>query len=107
LPSAISLEEISIADFMGTAIQSLPSDMRLIHNRAMKLNGRDAIRLVAQNSAYRTPIMQLSYTFFADNTIWDITYTSGVEMFYELLPVFETSVRTLAVQPVPVPAAEG
>lgn len=51
--------------------------------------------------------MQLSYTFFADNTIWDITYTSGVEMFYELLPVFETSVRTLAVQPVPVPAAEG
>jgi hypothetical protein len=103
VPIGPGLEQFSIADFMDMGIQSLPPSMRLIHNRIVPLNGREAIRLVAENTAYDTPLMQMSYTFFAENTIWDITYTSDVESFDALLPMFETSARTLAVQPVPTP----
>jgi hypothetical protein len=67
---------------------------RLTERRKVSLNGIEAVRMVFEGRIETLDVNQLTYAIQDGDTVWFVYYTAQINEFYDMLPIFEQSVKT-------------
>jgi hypothetical protein len=70
---------------------------RLTERRKVSLNGIEAVRMIFEGRVDTVDVDQLTYAMQDGGTVWFVYYTAQINEFYEMLPIFEQSVKTFRV----------
>ena len=68
----------------------------IIERTTVDLDGRQAVRLIANNST-SPGWRSLEYFFYYGQYVYQVNFKSHASDFYALLPIFETSARTVVI----------
>lgn len=95
--AAVSFEPLngdSLDAHLDTALLKLDPMTRLTERRKVSLNSTDAVRMMFEARIQTVDVTQLTYAFQDGGTVWIVYYIAQINEFYELLPIFEQSVKT-------------
>ncbi|MEO8354832.1 MAG: hypothetical protein ABI621_02865 [Chloroflexota bacterium] len=87
----------SLDAFLEERLATIPPEVNMSERRKVLINSTEAYRLMFewQNSSVYTN--DLLFIFLDGSTIWYVKYSAEIKDFYELLPVFDDSVKTFRV----------
>jgi len=97
---AVSYEPLvggSLDSFLTEEIAQLPAEARLTERRKVSINSIDAIRFVFEIRSNNVDVNDLSYVFLDGGTVWYVEYAAQINEFYEMLPMFEQSIKTFRI----------
>jgi hypothetical protein len=97
---AVSYEPLvgdSLDSFLTNEIAQLPAEARLTERREVSINSIDAIRFVFEIRSNNVDVNDLSYVFLDGGTVWYVEYATQINEFYEMLPMFEQSIKTFRI----------
>lgn len=88
----------SLDAYLDTEIANLPSTIRGTERRKVFVNSTDVVRFVFETrSDNNIDINDMTYVFLDGSTVWYVEYVAQINEFYEMLSMFEQSVRTFRV----------
>ena len=87
----------SLDSFLTNEIAQLPTEARLTERREVSINSIDAIRFVFEIRSNNVDVNDLSYVFLDGDTVWYVEYAAQINEFYEMLPMFEQSIKTFRI----------
>lgn len=90
---------VSSNDVMDMTIQNLPPSFQLIDSKMVSLDHYEAGQLTVKLLINGNEVKTIQYYIKDGDTVWVITYGSGIEEFEKELPVFQKSIRTFKVLP--------
>jgi hypothetical protein len=96
---APSLSTITLDMYIKMVEQQLPPDYSVIDSSIVQLGGYEAARMVIEVDVSGVLAKELMYTIKDNNTLWAITYATGLDEFEQRLPVFEQSASTFFIKP--------
>ena len=87
----------SLDSFLESRLSSIPPEVNMSERRKVSINSTEAYRLMFewQNSNIYTN--DLLFIFLDGTTIWYVKYSAEIKDFYEMLPVFDDSVKTFRI----------
>lgn len=97
---AVSYEPLigdSLDAFLTNENAKLPVEARMTERRNVSVNSTKAVRFLFEVRSNNTDVNVLSYAFLDGGTVWYVEYASQINEFYEMLPVFEQSIKTFRI----------
>lgn len=92
------LTSSSFEEFLDLKLSNIPPEINLAERRKVSINSADAYRLMFEGHAENNVSMNdLLFIFQDGGTLWYVKYSAEITDFYELLPVFEQSVKTFRI----------
>jgi hypothetical protein len=98
--ATISFEPLtgdSLDAHLDAALSKMDPLTRLTERRKVSLNSTDAVRMTFEARVETVDVNQLTYAIQDGGTVWFVYYTAQINEFYEMLPIFEQSVKTFRV----------
>ena len=89
VPAGVTLKE-----YIDATVKQLPGDFHIASRAELRLNGREAARLVMEFTVQDVKGSQLIYLVKDPSGIWTITYSTSAAEFQTRLPDFEKSATT-------------
>src|SRR5687768_3168747 len=93
LPLTLTLEF-----YLDIAIPLFPPNLIVVENDTVEVSGREVVRLVITADFPAGSVKILQYSVIRDSQLWVVTYTTSVDDFEEMLPLFEASFETFETQ---------
>ena len=88
----------TLEEFVDFKLSSIPVDVNMAERRKVSVNAQDAYRLVFErHGPSNLNTNDLVYVFQDGSTVWYVQYSAEITTFYELLSVFEQSVKTFRI----------
>jgi hypothetical protein len=87
----------SLDSFLTNEIAQLPAEARPTERREVSINSADAIRFIFEIRNNNVDVNDLSYVFLDGGTVWYVEYAAQINEFYEMLPMFEQSIKTFRI----------
>jgi hypothetical protein len=85
----------SLDAYLDTEIAKLPSTIRVAERRKVFVNSTEVVRFVFEmRSDNNIDINDMAYVFLDGSTVWYVEYAAQINEFYEMLSMFEQSVKT-------------
>jgi hypothetical protein len=85
---------VTLKEYVDATVKQLPGDFRVASRKELRVNGREAVRLVIEFSVQDVKGSQLIYLVKDPAGIWAVTYSTSAEEFQTRLPDFEKSAAT-------------
>lgn len=79
--------------------QQLPSSFAITDQQKVQIGPDEAIRLEVEMNKSGITAKQLMYVIKNNNTIYNITYSTGLDEFADRVASFEQSANTFTIQP--------
>ena len=88
----------TIEDFIDLKLTNIPAEVNLAEHRKVSINSTDAYRILFEGHTNNVvDTNDLLFIFQDGGTVWYVKYSAEIADFYELLPVFEQSVKTFRI----------
>jgi hypothetical protein len=88
----------SLDAHLDAEIAGLPSTIRVAERRKVLVNSTEVVRFVFETrSDNNIDINDMAYVFLDGSTVWYIEYVAQINEFYEMLTMFEQSVKTFRI----------
>lgn len=85
-------------EFVDQKLSNIPMDVNLAERRKVSINSTDAYRILFEGHTNNTvDTNDLLFVFQDGGTVWYVKYSAEIADFYELLSVFEQSVKTFRI----------
>jgi hypothetical protein len=85
----------SLDTYLDAEIAKLPSTLRVAARRKVLVNSTEVVQLVFETrSDNNIDINDMAYVFLDGSTVWYVEYVAQINEFYEMLSMFEQSVKT-------------
>jgi hypothetical protein len=95
---AVSYEPLTtdtLEDFLDVKLSNIPLDVNKAEHRKVSINAVEAYRLMFEGrTSDNLNTNDLLYVFQDGGTVWYVKYSAEINEFYEMLPVFEESIKT-------------
>ena len=95
---AVSYEPLStdtLEDFLDVKLSNIPLDVNKAEHRKVSINAVEAYRLIFEaRTSDNLNTNDLLFIFQDGGTVWYVKYSAEINEFYEMLPVFEESIKT-------------
>jgi hypothetical protein len=95
---AVSYEPLTfdtLEAFLDVKLSNIPPDVNKAEHRKVSVNSVDAYRLMFEGrTTDNLNTNDLLYVFQDGGTVWYVKYSAEINEFYEMLPVFEESIKT-------------
>jgi hypothetical protein len=79
-------------------LSNIPPEINLAERRKVSVNSTDAYRLMFEgHTSNNVDTNDLLFIFQDGGTVWYVKYTAEITDYYELLSVFEQSVKTFRI----------
>lgn len=93
------LSAIAIETYMDAVVTQLPEQFQVVEQDVVTLGEYEAGRLVIELDTGVVVAKEVLYAVQDGDTLWNITYATGLDEFDERLPEFESSALTFKLQP--------
>lgn len=101
ISAAVSYEPLTadtLEDFLDAKLSNIPLDVNKAEHRKISVNSVEAYRLLFEGrTSDNLSTNDLLYIFQDGGTVWYVKYSAEINEFYEMLPVFEESIKTFRV----------
>lgn len=87
----------TLEGFLDVKLSNIPLEINLAERRKVSINSTDAYRLMFEGHNNNVDTNDLLFVFQDGSTIWYVKYSAEITDFYEMLPVFEESVKTFRI----------
>jgi hypothetical protein len=87
----------TVDTYIDNQVLKADPTIRVVERRKVSVNGKDAIRMVLEARINTVDYTELAYLFQDGGTLWVVYYLAQINQYYEMLPVFEQSIRTFRV----------
>ena len=87
----------SLDSFLTNENAKLPTEVRVTERRNVSVSSTNATRFLFEVRSNNTDVNVLSYVFLDGGTVWYVEYAAQINEFYEMLPVFEQSIKTFRI----------
>lgn len=98
---AVSYEPMtsdSLEAFLDVKLSNIPLEVNKAEHGKVSINSVDAYRLMFEGRTRdNLSTNDLLYVFQDGGTVWYVKYSAEINEFYEMLPVFEESIKTFQV----------
>jgi hypothetical protein len=98
---AVSYEPLTtdtLEDFLDVKLSNIPLDVNKAEHRKVSVNSVEAYRLLFEGrTSDNLSTNDLLYIFQDGGTVWYVKYSAEINEFYEMLPVFEESIKTFRI----------
>jgi hypothetical protein len=85
----------TLNDFLEVKLSNIPPDVNKAEHWKVSINSTDATRLMFEGrSSDNLNTNDLLFVFQDGATVWYVKYSAEITEFYEMLPVFEESIKT-------------
>jgi hypothetical protein len=95
---AVSYEPLTtdtLEDFLDVKLSNIPPDVNKAEHSKVSINAVEAYRLMFEGrTSDNLNTNDLLYVFQDGGTVWYVKYSAEINEFYEMLPVFEESIKT-------------
>jgi hypothetical protein len=98
--ASISYEPLtadSLDAFLDSRLSSKPPEVNMSERRKVLINSTEAYRLMFEWQNSNVYTNDLLFIFLDGSTIWYVKYSAEIKDFYEMLPVFDDSVKTFRI----------
>lgn len=98
--ASVSYEPLTsdtLETFLDVKLSNIPPEINKAEHRIVSINSTDAVRLLFEGHSSSLNINDLLFVFQDGGTVWYVKYSAEIAEFYELLPVFEASVKTFRI----------
>lgn len=92
------LSALTLEAYIDAAVKQFPEQLRLIERDAVSLGSYQSGRLILEFTISGVVVKQVLYVIKEGNTVWVMTFATGLEEFDQRLPSFERIARTFTVQ---------
>ena len=80
---------------LDAEVAKLPSTIRVAERRKVLVNSTEVVRFVFETRSDNSiDINDMAYVFLDGSTVWYVEYVAQINEFYEMLSMFEQSVKT-------------
>ncbi len=93
------MSAVTLDMYVDAVRKQLPSAFTVTAQEEVQLGDYAAVRLVVDMDMNGLRVNELMYILKHGNTIWGITYATGISEFQERLPIFEQSAETFTLLP--------
>lgn len=87
----------SLDAFLDSKLANMPPEVNMSDRRKVTINSAESYRLMLEWQDSSIYTNDLFFVFQDGSTIWYVKYSAEIKDFYEMLPVFEQSVRTFRI----------
>jgi len=87
----------SLDAYLDSQIVNFPADIRVAERRKVAVNSMEVVRFVFETRSDNVDVNDLAYVFLDGSTVWYIEYVARINEFYEMLSMFEQSVKTFRI----------
>jgi hypothetical protein len=98
---SISYEPLAastLEEFIDQKLADTPLDVNIAERRKVTINSVDAYRIVFEtHTKTNIDANELLFVFQDGGTVWYVKYSAEIKEFFELLPIFEESVKTFRI----------
>ena len=98
---AVSYEPLtsdSLEAFLDLKLSNIPPEINKAEHRKVSVNSVDAYRLLFEGrTADNLSTNDLLFIFLDGGTVWYVKYSAEINEFYDMLQVFEESVKTFRI----------
>lgn len=85
----------TLEEFLEVKLSNIPPEINMVENRKVSINSADAVRLMFEgHGSNNLDVNDLLFVFQDGSTVWYVKYSAEITEFYEMLPIFEESVKT-------------
>lgn len=91
------LTATSLDALLDDRLSNLPPEVRLAERRKVVVNATEVHRLMFEWQNANVFTDDLLFIFLDGSTIWYVTYSAELRDFFEMLPVFDDSVKTFRI----------
>jgi len=87
----------SLDTHLDAGLAKMDPQIKLTERRKSTLNSTEAVRMTFETRVETVDVNQLTYAIQDGGTVWFVYFTAQINEFYEMLPIFEQSVKTFRV----------
>ena len=87
----------SLDAFMDGRLANVPPEVNLSDRRKVSINATEVYRLMLEWQDSSVYTNDLFFIFLDGSTIWYVKYSAEIKDFYEMLPIFEDSIKTFRI----------
>ena len=88
----------TMEEFIDQKLSNIPPEINLAERRKVSINSTDAYRILFEGRTNNNvDTNDLLFIFQDGGTVWYVKYSAEIADFYELLPIFEQSVKTFRI----------
>ena len=93
------LSAVTLDMYVQAIEQQLPSSFTITDQKKVQIGSDEAARLEIEMNQSGITAKQLMYVIKNNSTLYNITYSTGLDEFTDRLPEFEQSANTFTIQP--------
>ena len=97
---SISYEPLTsdtLENFLNARISSISTEANLTEHRKVSINSVNAYRLMFERHTNNVDTNGLMFVFQDGSVVWYVEYSAEITDFYEMLPIFEQSIKTFRI----------
>lgn len=88
----------TLEEFIDQKLAETPLDVNIAERRKVTVNSVDAYRIVFEtHTKANIDANDLLFVFQDGGTVWYVKYSAEIKEFFELLPIFEESIKTFRI----------
>ena len=98
--ASVSYEPLTsdtLDNFLNAKLSNIPPEVNMTEHRKVSINSVDAYRLMFERQDNGVDTNDLLFVFQDGNVVWYVKYSAEITDFYEMLPVFEQSIKTFRI----------
>ena len=87
----------SLDAFLDSRLSNIPPEVNMSERRKVSINSTESYRLMFEWQDSNVYTNDLLFIFLDGGTIWYVKYSAEIKDFYEMLPIFEQSIKTFRI----------
>jgi hypothetical protein len=98
--ASISYEPLTsdtLDNFLNAKLSNIPAEINMTEHRTVSINSVEAYRVMFESHNNNVETNDLLFVFQDGSVVWYVKYSAEITDFYEMLPVFEQSIKTFRI----------
>lgn len=87
----------SLDAFIDSRLSNMPPEVNMSERRKVSINSTEVYRLMLEWQDSSVYTNDLFFIFLDGSTIWYVKYSAEIKDFYEMLSIFEESIKTFRI----------
>ncbi len=87
----------TLDNFLNAKLSSIPPEVNMTEHRRVSINSVEAYRVMFESHNNNVETNDLLFVFQDGSVVWYVKYSAEITDFYEMLPVFEQSIKTFRI----------
>jgi hypothetical protein len=98
--ASVSYEPLTsdtLDNFLDVKLSNIPPEVNMTEHRKVSINSVEAYRVMFESHNNNVDSNDLLFVFQDGSVVWYVKYSAEITDFYEMLPVFEQSIKTFRI----------